>query len=313
MAADPSADAPLRTLEILRDLLACDAGSLIARDRQGPEFRVVAALDYPAGTAEAMARSFPGSPWMPLVCASPLPPSISTEAAQTFRRGWIYKDIIRPVGFRDGISAPLRRDGRVLGLVHLSSEAPRAFDEDAQLLLQALLGPLAAVLDPLDGSVGEDEWAALVGPDGCARAAGGLGIPPLLEDARLRALIDAFQDSHARKIAFVHRSAGVWWQVHVARDSRGGSPALTLRAIRRDLPYGLTEREVEVLTLLATGCSDQSISRQLCVSTRTVHSHMQHILGKTGARGRLAAAILAHREGILLPTPETIRTLSHQA
>jgi non-specific serine/threonine protein kinase len=58
------------------------------------------------------------------------------------------------------------------------------------------------------------------------------------------------------------------------------------------LPYpaGLTEREVEVLSLVAEGLKDQEIADQLVVSPRTVHAHLRSIYGKLGVRTRTAAA-----------------------
>jgi non-specific serine/threonine protein kinase len=55
-------------------------------------------------------------------------------------------------------------------------------------------------------------------------------------------------------------------------------------------PAGLTEREVEVLSLVAEGLKDQEIADQLVISPRTVHAHLRSIYGKLGVRTRTAAA-----------------------
>ena len=55
-------------------------------------------------------------------------------------------------------------------------------------------------------------------------------------------------------------------------------------------PAGLTEREVEVLSLVAEGLKDQEIADQLVVSPRTVHAHLRSIYGKLGVGTRTAAA-----------------------
>jgi predicted ATPase/DNA-binding CsgD family transcriptional regulator len=55
-------------------------------------------------------------------------------------------------------------------------------------------------------------------------------------------------------------------------------------------PAGLTEREVEVLNLVAEGLKDQEIADQLVVSPRTVHAHLRSIYGKLGVSTRTAAA-----------------------
>jgi DNA-binding NarL/FixJ family response regulator len=66
----------------------------------------------------------------------------------------------------------------------------------------------------------------------------------------------------------------------------------------RSVPFGLSEREVEVLRLLATGHSSREIAGELVISTRTAEHHVQNIYNKTGARRRVDAATLASRLGL---------------
>ncbi|MGH2561281.1 MAG: LuxR C-terminal-related transcriptional regulator, partial [Thermomicrobiales bacterium] len=63
--------------------------------------------------------------------------------------------------------------------------------------------------------------------------------------------------------------------------------------------HGLTEREVEVLRLIADGMTDQAIAEALFVARRTVTTHVSSILGKLGVESRTAAAATATREGII--------------
>ncbi|MGY1748820.1 response regulator transcription factor [Modestobacter sp. SYSU DS0511] len=62
---------------------------------------------------------------------------------------------------------------------------------------------------------------------------------------------------------------------------------------------GLSPRELEVLRLLATGLSNREIAEQLVVATRTVSTHVEHLLGKLGVSSRVQAATLAVRAGLL--------------
>jgi HD-GYP domain-containing protein (c-di-GMP phosphodiesterase class II) len=72
-----------------------------------------------------------------------------------------------------------------------------------------------------------------------------------------------------------------------------------VRAMR---PAGLTEREVEVVRLIARGCTDRQIADQLVVSERTAHHHVEHIFGKLGVSTRAAATVLALQHGLLADT-----------
>lgn len=57
----------------------------------------------------------------------------------------------------------------------------------------------------------------------------------------------------------------------------------------------LTDREHEVLKLIATGASNSEIAATLHLSEHTVKTHLSHILAKTGCADRTQAAVLAHR------------------
>jgi len=63
-------------------------------------------------------------------------------------------------------------------------------------------------------------------------------------------------------------------------------------------PDGLTERELEVLQLIASGRSNGEIAAELYVSEATVKTHVNRILAKTGSRDRTQAAAYAHRRGL---------------
>lgn len=66
-------------------------------------------------------------------------------------------------------------------------------------------------------------------------------------------------------------------------------------------PAGLSEREVEVLRLLARGRSNADIARELVVSPRTAEHHVQHIYAKIGVSTRAAAALYAMQHDLFTP------------
>src|SRR5205814_2325750 len=61
----------------------------------------------------------------------------------------------------------------------------------------------------------------------------------------------------------------------------------------RELPAGLTERELEVLLVLVRGKSNQAIADGLGISAKTVGHHVQHVYQKAGVRSRAAATLWA--------------------
>ncbi len=63
-------------------------------------------------------------------------------------------------------------------------------------------------------------------------------------------------------------------------------------------PDGLTQREVEILSLIARGLTNPEIAAQLFLSSHTVKTHINRIFAKTGSRDRPAAIGYAHRHHI---------------
>jgi DNA-binding NarL/FixJ family response regulator len=75
--------------------------------------------------------------------------------------------------------------------------------------------------------------------------------------------------------------------------------ALLRRARRTPGERPLTPRELEVLTLLAEGLNQLQIADQLAITSKTVATHIERILGKLGVRSRAQAVALAYRETLV--------------
>jgi HD-GYP domain-containing protein (c-di-GMP phosphodiesterase class II) len=78
-------------------------------------------------------------------------------------------------------------------------------------------------------------------------------------------------------------------------DAAGTSPQSTANL----RPAGLSEREVEVLRLVAHGLSNRDIAERLYISPRTAEHHVQHIYSKIGGSSRASAALFAMEHGLL--------------
>lgn len=130
---------------------------------------------------------------------------------------------------------------------------------------------------------GEDEYVAQALADG---AAGFL-----------------LKESAADELAYAVRAAAsgnAYLSPKVTRQVLNRLPTATVRP-KEDLAKVdlLSEREREVLTLIAQGLSNAEIGGQLFVSEGTVKSHVYRVFAKLGCENRVQAAMLAQRAGLL--------------
>jgi PAS domain S-box-containing protein len=65
------------------------------------------------------------------------------------------------------------------------------------------------------------------------------------------------------------------------------------------VPHQLTHRQLDVLHRLGAGASTEQIAADLHLSRETVRNHIRHLLERLGARSRLEAVAIAHRDGLL--------------
>lgn len=128
----------------------------------------------------------------------------------------------------------------------------------------------------------------------------------------LRAIVDLDEATVLAQGSFADRNQSL----SLARSARdrclelgmadGSARAATLadtldRQIRdaRAVPGGLTQRELEVVRLVARGRSDREIGAEIFVSPRTVNAHVRNILGKTNLKNRTELSIWAVDRGVV--------------
>jgi DNA-binding NarL/FixJ family response regulator len=115
----------------------------------------------------------------------------------------------------------------------------------------------------------------------------------LLKDASARELADAVRLVAAGDALL---APGVTRRL-IAEFARLGGP----RAASRKHIEGLTDRESEVLALVARGMSNGEIAGHLVVAEQTVKTHVSRILMKLGLRDRTQAVVLAYETGLVHP------------
>lgn len=82
-------------------------------------------------------------------------------------------------------------------------------------------------------------------------------------------------------------------------DAQAVARAIEESTIERSLPGGLTEREAEVLALVADGLTNREAAQALVVSRRTIDRHLSNIFTKLGVSNRTEASAFAHAHGLV--------------
>jgi DNA-binding NarL/FixJ family response regulator len=119
--------------------------------------------------------------------------------------------------------------------------------------------------------------------------AGAMGY--LTKDAGARAIAQAIRTVHAGE-ALLDPAV----QARVLRQLRAGQPPATTAA--PTLPDALTQREAEVLRLIAQGLNNREIAERLVVTEATVKTHINNLFSKIGVRDRAQAVVYAMRHGL---------------
>ena len=132
--------------------------------------------------------------------------------------------------------------------------------------------------------------------------------------ARPQGYVRVFADEGAPMHALLTQLAGHRGQQPAAREITPGYLAALVRASRRaqaappsgpaaaaspGLAEPLTDRELDVLRLIAAGKSNQRIAHELVVTLDTVKKHVSHVLGKLGAANRTEAVTRARDLGVI--------------
>lgn len=219
--------------------------------------------------------------------------------------------VFGPAGYAGGATARLTTtDLRYTGDLHLSTD-DRDLPTPAMMTALHHVAPVLAAatdvtrrLSLLLGDLGPDARVALVAEAGAVTPLPDHAPPPeLFADADLPRRVRAWRAGRA------HAASGPLGAVTFHLLTPDGGCRLRLVAVAGGTvvvlepaqpPFGLTTRELQVLSLLSAGLLNAAIARRLGISDRTVAHHVEHILGKLEVTSRTAATRRAVEDGLLL-------------
>lgn len=229
-----------------------------------------------------------------------------------YRSSYSVTSVFTPAGFAEGLSARLvTADGTYAGTIHVNCDDARYPSDEDVIQINALRRQMAA---QLDFSVRPRMVAELLSPDAQAWAVDEMGRAHLLGmgdgfdaalDAALisdMALAPQVVGAQLRPDTTRWHDGTCWLHVrHVATSPRyqGDSLSGVVLVNRAELPFGVTPRELDALTLAAYGLTNNQIAARLFISARTAGHHVENAIVKLGASNRASCVSLAVAHGLV--------------
>ena len=299
-------------VRLLRDLVRCDAVMLTGSNpfALSPQHELLAADGYPDAALRRLLDEFvpdtdnPGFRLVRNKVGAGLRWSdLARDWNVRFAATSIAEQYLIPAGFHEGLTACLwLPDGSHVGAIHMNWDVSRAATDDRRQMVERFLPLLAEasnLLQPhrvLADEVHRDAHIALIGIGHEQRVPGRDVGPILRSDGRLWPLLLASVSRRGGSYIWIGE-AGTHHRIDLTR-----CVGATMLVAEREIPapYGLTARELQIVSLLAVGASNPEIADTLVVSRRTVSTHVEHILAKLGVASRSEVAALATREGLRL-------------
>lgn len=298
--------------KLLRDLVRCDAVLLSASNPSGerPQHQQLASDGYSEDAVSQLLENFIPETKNPGFGV------VRNRVRQALRwadldRDWdvhfaftsLAEDYLRPAGFNEGISASLwLPGGHHVGAIHMNWGTARSATEETKRIVEQFLPVLASACDPsqphrvLAEELHGDANVAVMAA-GLDQAIAGREVGMTLRsDGPLWPLLLPLAPHGDNSYIWIG-DQGSYHRISITRCVQNAA----LVAEREVLPpYGLTPRELQIVTLLADGISNPEIADHLVVSRRTVSTHVEHILAKLRVSSRAEAAALVSREGLRL-------------
>jgi DNA-binding CsgD family transcriptional regulator len=297
---------------LLTELVPCAAFALAAWDPSGDthRHRVLASRGYTDGVLDhlndAYVRENPAFQLLYHRVPRALRwQDLARDWGIDFAATFSAEEYLRPAGFNEGTTACLRLpEGRYAGALHVSWNTPSAATDANRDMIERLRPIMSVAADLLrsarnlaDTLVPED-FVIVIAANGVATEISGRPPGPHLgEHGQLRALLEhTSTQTITRQFLWFDQTGGLHRVEFI--PCRGGDVLVAERSTAP--PYGLTPRELEVMSRVAVGESNLRIAERLFVSPRTVSTHIEHMLAKARCTSRAQLAALAVREGILL-------------
>jgi DNA-binding CsgD family transcriptional regulator len=213
---------------------------------------------------------------------------------------------LRSEGHGEGMLMSLAGTGGAAGFLIISVPDSTPPTDEAITAIAHVGGVLGNLMDPLrdarwlSSMLAKDQTAVAILPDRSFVTLQGAGPPDLADPgSSLRRALSHLSRAAGTDVPFTWLDGdGRWFSCRLLR-CRDSITVMTISESAQR--HGLTRRELEVLTHLSLGRTNDEIAAELVVTTRTVRAHVERVMDKLDVASRSGAASRALREGLTLP------------
>lgn len=289
-------------LERLGGVVHADAAAILGWNPVARHHVLVSNVEYAPSTLLGLSEPYTDTDphHEMLACKQPLR---FADLPYDYRTSEFYEDVLGPAGFRDGLTTCLfGQSGDYVGMVHMSSGTRGTFDRRHSLLLKTIAPSIGRLCSPVRPRLTADTSSiAYMDGTGRSHAWGRCPAPVVCDEPEFILATARFLNSGRESFIGLWPTATSWLRVRMDRVDEPlwgpGVVALVATTPTR-VPYGLTGREVDILTGVAHGMSNQQIASRYGISVRTTTAHVEKILHKLAERSRTGAAVRAIEEGL---------------
>ena len=285
-----------------------DAIALIVWDPAAGTHREAAAVGYSADALTGLGDRYAATEEHRQLLELKTPLRID-DLPYNYRGTDIFREVLKPDGFREGMtSCLLLSNDTYVGMVHLSAGSKGAFDDEARDLIGALAPVMARMAVQALSSTFDarpDLRVSVVDEQGRSHAVGAHELPVSASQASFNETIRRFAQAPVNTARGLWPSPEGWLSVELQKvpstPFRTGGVRVEESTVA--FPFALSPREIDILQGIARGDSNQQIAQSRSISVRTVSTHIERLLEKTGQPSRAGIVALAARHGLLLLDP----------
>ena len=283
-----------------------DASALLVWDASTGQHVPIMATGYWQETVSGLGERYAHSPEHARLLQMRSPLRID-DLPYDYRDSEIFHEVLEPMGFRDGMTVCLFGDDRqYCGMLHLSAGSRGSFDDEAVQIVDALALVVArlgiASLQQAKSSPEPVTRTALIDMNGVVREEYPHALPEAVDDPDFVLLVQRFGRSGLPSAGGLWPVAQGWVSIElhrIARSSTTGVDDVRVEETHGEPVFGLTAREIDIIQGMAEGHSNQQIALRRFISTRTVSTHVERILRKTGQQSRAGVVSQAAQHGLL--------------